>query len=70
MAKISHVFVNFGCVYGTIEFDNDEDYDACNGYVILSIDDSLEIMECFHSPKERDSLLSRALSVASRHFSK
>lgn len=70
MARISHVFVNFGFVYGTVEFDNDAEYDACIGYVNLKINDSTELFECFNSPKERDALLSRAFSVASRHFSK
>lgn len=68
MAKISHRFIDFGFVLGTVSFDSDAEYDNCIGYVTLMVRDEMEIYECFQSPAERDKLLARAFKSAAEYF--
>lgn len=64
---IKHNFIEFANLVGSINFDDDDAYDECNGWIRLSagpMTDDLLMYEAFYSPYGRDLLMQQAFEMA------
>lgn len=70
---ITHKFITFANLVGTLQFMNDAEYDECRGNIILAkgpCADDILLRETFFSPKERDQLMSKAFALTAIEMEK